>query len=473
MPKLTLLHTNDLHGRQGQVARIGTLVRQIRAEVGISGGACLYFDAGDCEDTVLLESALTFGAAMDGVISSAGCDQTALGNANPIRYGPQSLVRMAASFGKPILCANLVWNDGTRPEGMAPFAIHEAGGIKIGVIGLTAFMPDVYRIYKAKMLPAEEILPLMIDELHSQGASLIVLLSHLGLNLDRKVAETICGIDVIIGGHSHDRVSPPLQVKDTLIVQAGEYGQMLGRLDLELENCSGRILNSTHTLIPVEDSIPEDERVLAEIEKQSMVVQALMQEEIGEIRVPVTLAVTEQCSAGNLLADALLDYFPEADTAMILAQHWKTGLEAGVITKGGVYAANRSTGNPAKVKLSGEQIKTFLREGMKPEHMLQTRKPWRGHKACMPHVSGMHVIVNPDDLDDMEIYIDHKRIGPTDRFIVATSDLEISKHLNYLPIPDEKIEYEVPTILPQVVEKYIRRHTPITNIPGNRIEFRS
>lgn len=473
MHTLTLLHTNDLHGRQGQVARIGTLVRQVRGEVSRSGGTCLYFDAGDCEDTVLLESALSFGAAMDAVISAAGCDQTALGNANPIRYGPQSLVNMAENFGKPILCANLVWNDGTRPAGMAPYAFHDVGDVKIGVIGMTAFMPDVYRIYNAKMLPVGEIIPPMIDELQSSGVSLIILLSHMGLNMDRNLAETISGIHVIIGGHTHDRVSPPMRVKDTLIVQAGEYGQVLGRLDLQLNDRSGRIVNYNHALIPVDESIREDERVLKEIEAQKTLAQKLLQEEIGEIRVPVTLSVTDQCSAGNLLADALLDYFPDADASMILAVHWESGLEAGVITKGGVYAANRSTGNPARVKINGEQIKTFLREGMKPEHMLQTRKPWRGHKACMPHVAGMRVVVNSNDLNDMEIYIRDKKIDPTDCFTIVTSDLEISEQLDYLPIPDDEVEFEVPTILPQVVEKYIRSHTPIADIPANRIEFRS
>jgi hypothetical protein len=277
---------------------------------------------------------------------------------------------------------------------------------------------------------------------------------------------------LIIGGHSHERVSPPLVVKDTLIVQAGEYGQVLGRLDLELDANTGRIVEYSHQLIAVSDEIPEDGHVLKVIEQEKQRAQKLMQEEIGEIRVPVTLAVTEQCSAGNLLADALLEHFSDAKVSMILAQHWETGMDAGVITKGAVYAANRSTGNPARVELSGRQIATFLREAVKPQNMTQTQRPWRGHKACMPHVAGMRVILNPNDPDDIEIHIDNRKIDPGERFIVATSDLEISDVLNYLPIPNELIEFDVPTILPEVVEGYIQRHSPILEIPDKRIIFR-
>ncbi len=473
MTKLTLLHTNDLHSRQKQVTRIGTLVRKIRKEVTDTGAACFYFDAGDCEDTVLLESALTFGTAMDAVLGSAGCDEAALGNANPIRYGPQAVEKMANCFGRPILCANLVWNDGTRPAGMVPYSVRNAGGLKLGVIGMTAPMTDAYDIFKAKCLPFMEIIPKMIDEVRAQGSSLVILLSHLGLNADRKLAQTISGIDVIIGGHSHHRVSPPLVVNDTLIVQAGEYGQVLGRLDLELDANTGRIVEYSHQLIAVGDEIPEDELVLQAIEQERQRAQKLMREEIGEIRVPVTLAVTEQCSAGNLLADALLENFADAQVSMILAQHWETGLDAGVITKGALYAANRSTGNPARVELSGQQIAAFLCEAIKPQNVIQTKRPWRGHKACMPHVAGMQVILNPNDPDDIEIHIDKRKIDPEESLIVATSDLEISDALNYLPIPNERVEYDVPTILPEVVEKYIQQHSPILAIPDERILIRT
>lgn len=472
MISLTLLHTNDLHGRLQQVKRIGTLVKCIRSDVDASGGTCLYFDAGDCEDTTLLESALTRGSAMDAILRSAGCDEVALGNAIPIRYGPQAIENLSLSFGKPILCANMLWNDGSRPAGLAPYSIHDAGSIKIGVIGLTAVL-DIYRIFNATTHLPEKIVPDLVEDLRRKGAALIVILSHLGLRDDRKLAESVPGIGVIIGGHSHDRVNPPEVINNVLIAQAGEYGQVLGRLDLLIDPCLGSIFEHHSELIPVSDDIPEDDLVVKAIEGEQARAQRMMLEEVGEIRVPVVISEEEECSAGNLLADALLDHFPDAEVAFVLTQHWDTGLDAGAVTQGGLYAANRSTANPVKVELSGEQLMTFLRNALKPENIIQTRKPWRGHKAGMPHVAGMQVKVNRDNLDEMEIVVNGNEVRAQERLIVATSDLELSHGLNYLTIPDEEIEYDVSVILPEVVERYIRRHTPIRSIMEGRIEFRS
>lgn len=91
MIQLTILHTNDLHGRAQQLLRIANLVRHIRSEVEANGGYCLYLDTGDSEDTSNLENSLTKGSAMESILRGAGCDYVALGNAIPLRYGPEAV----------------------------------------------------------------------------------------------------------------------------------------------------------------------------------------------------------------------------------------------------------------------------------------------------------------------------------------------------------------------------------------------
>lgn len=81
MTRLTILHTNDMHGRVEQLARIATLAREMRAEVTAGGGYCLLLDVGDAEDTILLESSVTKGSAVMSLLRAAGYDQSALGNA--------------------------------------------------------------------------------------------------------------------------------------------------------------------------------------------------------------------------------------------------------------------------------------------------------------------------------------------------------------------------------------------------------
>ena len=115
MTRLTILHTNDVHGRVTQLSRIATLARRIRREVTASGGYCVLWDAGDIEDPTLFESCMTKGSAALAILRGASYDLAALGNASIIRYGPQCVPQLAERhvadlrFGRPV-------RDGGRTE---------------------------------------------------------------------------------------------------------------------------------------------------------------------------------------------------------------------------------------------------------------------------------------------------------------------------------------------------------------------
>lgn len=182
-----------------QLARIGTLVSDIRENVVSKGGYCLYLDAGDSEDSILLESALTRGSAMDAVLHSAGCDQVALGNAIPFRYGIQAIEGLAESFGKPLLCANMFWQEGSRPKGLTPYVIENLGAFSVCIIGMTAPM-DPYRIFKVDALQPEAIATALIEQVKAEGADFVMVLSHLGLKNDIRLAETGTGFRSSLAG---------------------------------------------------------------------------------------------------------------------------------------------------------------------------------------------------------------------------------------------------------------------------------
>lgn len=469
MIKLTILHTNDLHGRVEQLLHIATLVRQIRSEVEENGGACLYLDAGDSEDTSNLESSLTKGSAMEAILHGAGCDYAALGNAIPLRYGPESVENLATHFGKPLLCGNMFNAQGHLINGLEPYTIQIFDKLKVGMIGLTDPM-DVYRVvFKLDAKKPDDVLPGLIDDVRSQGAKFIILLSHLSSPVDQYVAENIPGIDVIIGGHDHKKLYPPLDINGTLIVQAGEYGQFLGRLDLEIDESTGKIVRYGADLLPVEETLPIDSQAQKAVENEYRRVQAIMQKKIGVLEEAIGLSKDSECVAGNLLADALLNRAEGAQIAFVLAGHWTNGLDAGVVTQGELFAANRSTANPARVDLSGEQILTFMREALKPENAARSLHSLRGGLIGMPHVAGMQVRYDPNDLSALEIEIGNEPLIEDKKYLVASTDMEFSEYVNYLIIPDERIEYEVPTIMPEVLEDYIRENSPLNVPKGNRI----
>lgn len=469
MIQLTILHINDLHGRVQQLARIAGLVRGIRSEVQAAGGYCLFLDAGDVEDTVLLESSLTKGSAMQAILRGASCDWAALGNAIPMRYGPQAVADLGNYFGRPLLCANMLDQNGQLLPGLQPYALETFGGLKIGLIGLTPPHETYQTFFQLDVCEPLEILPALVERVRLEGVKTVILLSHLSSPRDQKVAEAVSGIDVIVGGHDHVKISPPQVVNGTIIVQAGDFGQYLGRLDLTIDPQTGHVVKQQGELIPVGEELPADAGTQAAIEAQQRRVEKMMQHEIGFLNDPVELTSENECSAGNLLADALLERIEGAQAAMVLAGHWTTGLEGGRLTQGALYAANRSTANPARAELTGEQIKLFLREALKLENALRTIHALRGGAVGMPHVAGMRVVYDPQDLEKLEVWVGDEPLQPERVYLVAATDMEFADFIGYLPLPMREFEFEVPTIMPEVLEDYIVKHSPVIRPAEGRI----
>jgi 2',3'-cyclic-nucleotide 2'-phosphodiesterase (5'-nucleotidase family) len=467
MTRLTILHTNDLHGRVEQVFRIAALARQIKQEVEASGGYCVLWDAGDAEDTILYESSLTKGRAMMALLRSAGYELEALGNATPLRYGPQTIAGLAEDFGRPLLCANMFEPDSDRlVEGLEPYTIQEFGELTVGIIGLTDTMAS-YSFFKLNMGDPVQMLPGLIDAVRAQGAQTIVVLSHLSSRKDQIVAAGVAGVDLIIGAHDHVEFNPPLVIDQTIIAQAGDYGRYLGRLDLEIDPQNGRIVRHHGELISMTEDLPFDPAVQRVFAAQQERVRQIANRMLGAAVGPISWSPDRECTAGNLVADMLRER-TQADVALALGGHWRSGLEAGDITVGQLYAACRSTANPGLTTLTGAQLVQFIRSGLNPEAIGRTPKPLRGIPVGWPHVSGMSVCIKAGDA--LEFWIGGEPLRADRNYRVAGTDLEFSELIGYLVMSDELIAYEVPTIVPEALEDYLRQHGSIAP-PDQRFFF--
>ena len=158
---------------------------------------------------------------MNTMLRAAGCDQVALGNAIPIRYGPQAVANQAVYFGKPLLCANLFTPEGFLLPGVTPYQIVTIEDLSLAIIGFTAPMDFYATFFKYPVCQPVELMPALIEKAHLDGAKTILALTHIASRQDVQLAENVPGIDLIIGGHDHQRISPPIRVNDTLIVQSG------------------------------------------------------------------------------------------------------------------------------------------------------------------------------------------------------------------------------------------------------------
>jgi 2',3'-cyclic-nucleotide 2'-phosphodiesterase (5'-nucleotidase family) len=179
---------------------------------------------------------------------------------------------------------------------------------------------------------------------------------------------------------------------------------------------------------------------------------------LGVAASPIDWSPDCESAAGNLVADMLRER-TRAEVALVLGGHWRSGLEAGNITVGQLYAACNSTANPGLTTLTGAQLMQFVREGLKSENAARTPKPLRGIPIGWPHVSGMSVRLKEGE--PAEFRIGDDLLQPDRTYRVAGTDLEFSELVGYLVVPDELITYEVPTIVPEILEDYLAQHSPI------------
>lgn len=265
--EITILHTNDIHGHLqpfsydkhgkpekdvGGAARRAALIRRIRKE---AGHPVIVMDAGDLFARGKMNGKLDFD-----VLNAIPYDIMTLGN-NEFkgadgRKGLDILMARIKQARFPIVCAN-VFERATEKPLISPYRIIKAGGIRIGVIGLTAPRVGTYPQAKTLLIPDPiETAKLFVPELRAQ-CDFVIALTHIGYPLDIQLAATVPGIDVIIGGDSHTWIPKPTVVKQTIICQAGEWGVCLGRLDLKLKPEGKRYVVASHAgkLIKIDSRI--------------------------------------------------------------------------------------------------------------------------------------------------------------------------------------------------------------------------
>ncbi len=279
MLRLTLLHFNDLHGRLDALPRLFTLIQRERATALADNRAALILDGGDSSDPAQWESDLTQGRANFALLEAMGVHATVIGDGEAQHWGRPALAKLSASVHLPVLAANLV--DCADPSqlaapGLKASTIIEAAGVKIGIIGVTAVYRGGYDRFGYQSSEPRPALQREIERLKAQGLHVILLLSHLGSDFDfpdkdprvyhdEDAARDMPGLTAIIGAHTHTRLERPVMVNAIPIVQAGEYGQYLGRLDLDIDPVTGRVITHAYQLFSTE-GVPPDPTISATLE---------------------------------------------------------------------------------------------------------------------------------------------------------------------------------------------------------------
>lgn len=417
--RLTILHTNDIHGRQERIAQIATLVRREKAQ---AGHPVLYLDAGDVEDTTNRLSNLTKGTAMHRLLSLAACDAHTVGNACWLRYGPGVLAEHARVSSYPQLLANFGGVEGPVPS------------VLLGEVGIVGVTDPFDRMaddldWGFERLDILETVKAQARDLRDRGARLVVLLSHLGYEHefppwdDRRIAPHLQDdVDLIVGGHSHHLLDRGEWIGRVLVAQAGNYGEHIGRIEIDGDRIAATVEAVPDAAEPYPPVAEEAARIEAEIEQ-------LLAEPLGVLDVPLDTAWVAEMLRQRFDADVGL--YPEGMTLAVLPP--------GVVTRGALWEASDSPANPAVTRMTGTQLLDLLARGNDPAFTEQSPRGLRGRTRGRLVVSGGPV-------------------EPGRTYTVAATDWELGTFGGYsLPEWGLEIHYDFPTIVREAIEEHLRR----------------
>jgi 2',3'-cyclic-nucleotide 2'-phosphodiesterase (5'-nucleotidase family) len=307
---LTILHTNDLHGMMaphgyqaegtpfadeerelGGMARLATAIRQFQAE----SDHCVVVDCGDIFTRGPWHEKW-FGEPEIEAMNLMGYDMLVVGNneLKPI-WGDIASEEMMLSLMRrsrfPWLSANLTLGEGPPPgcdalafvEGMHPFIVRTFGRVRVGFLGLTCDLPPDYDWLKGWTIGDPVAAAKRWVPFARRYCDVLIVVMHIGSGAGSEIAAEVDGIDAMVGGHSHEFLSPPLMLKspsgrEVPMVMAGELGVVLGVFDLEFEkqdDGAWQLTSAKSRLVPIDSSFTDDPAVQELLDRYLTPVAAL------------------------------------------------------------------------------------------------------------------------------------------------------------------------------------------------------
>jgi sulfur-oxidizing protein SoxB len=354
------------YGRVGGMDRMATLVKAIRAERGAE--RTLLIDGGDA-----LQGSYTAlqsrGADMIRVLEALGVEVTTghweftlgAGRVSEL-YGD---FKQRGTAGLDFLAGNIIESDFQEAVFRA-WRIYEKGGLRIAIIG-QAF-PYTKIANPPWMMPSwsfgirEAAVRQHVATARAAGADLVVLNSHNGFDVDRKLAARVDGIDVVLTAHTHDALPAPIKVGRTLLIASGSHGKFLSRLDVEVRD--GRIADFAYALIPVLSDViapdPEMAAIVAEIRKPH---EAMLTTQLARTDHVLYRRGNFGGTLDDLICSALMQ---ERDAELSLSPGFRWGaslLPGQAITWDDVYNATAMTyPNVYRTAMRGDTIKAVLED---------------------------------------------------------------------------------------------------------------
>ena len=380
--KLTILHMNDPHahylpyaesgveGLIGGFAKAQTVLKQVQARSQAEGRHTLLFMAGD------LLMGTPFSTAFKGklgvtLMNKMKFNAMTVGN-HEFDYGQDNLlVNLKPLMEFPLLSSNTRTSSGQNVfQGVVEKKYPESNATVV-IFGLTTTdtptttHPDNVKglVFDDPIATAKGILDRVSEK------DLVIALTHVGVQEDKKLAEACPKISVIVGGHSHTAIFEPMKVNQTIISQAGAYARYVGKLDLDVVD--GKITNYKGELIELTSAIKEDQEIAAIIAEYKAKLDASLSKVIGKTEVFLegtrrSVRSGKETNLGRLIAYNM-GMNSRSDVAILNGGGIRGSIKEGDITLNDVYTVLPFPDTVVKMNLSGEDIIAVLQRGAELE----------------------------------------------------------------------------------------------------------
>ena len=444
------------YGRVGGLDRVATVINAIRA---------------DRPDALLLDGGDTWHGSYT-CYHTEGQDMVNVMNAlNPdamtfhweFTLGSERVQEIVENLPFAALGQNIFDAEWDEPTDLfPPYKMFERGGTKIAVIGQAfPYMPIAnpgWMFPEYSFGIRDERMQEMVDEVRDMGAEVVVVLSHNGFDVDKKMASRVSGIDVILSGHTHDALPEPVLVNETIIVASGSNGKFVSRVDLDVRD--GRMMGFKHKLIPIfSDVITPDAQVAALIDEQRAPYINELTEVIGQSESLLYRRGNFNGSWDDLICQALIEE-RDADVSMSPGVRWGPSILPGQdITREDIWNVTSMTyGKAYRTEMTGEFIHVILED---VADNLFNVDPYYQQGGDMVRIGGMgyRIDINQPQgsrISELTLLKTGERIDPAKNYVVA----------GWASVNEGT---EGPQIW-DVVENYIRKQGTVSVAPNNSVK---
>ena len=407
------------YGKMGGLDRVATIVKRVRAERGED--KTLFLDGGDTWQGSYTANE-TAGQDMVDIMHALGCD--AMTAHWEFTYGTDRVKEIVESLQFPLLAGNIFDDEWMEPAFKA-YEIFERGGVKIAILGqafpYTPIANPRWMIPNWSFGIREEEVVKNVAAARAEGAEIVVMLSHNGFDVDRKLASRVEGIDVILTGHTHDALPEPVMVGKTMLIASGSNGKFVSRLDLDV--AGGAVKGWKYRLIPVfSDVITPDPEVAGLIDRLRAPYEDELKRELGRTDSLLYRRGNFNGTFDDLICQALLAE-RDAEIALSPGFRWGTSLLPGqAITVEDVHNACSMTYPEAyRSTMNGQLIKEILED---VADNLFNPDPYYQQGGDMVRVGGMGYRIDPtaeigSRISEMTLLATGEAVDPARDYVVA------------------------------------------------------